>query len=540
MSTPDYSQYAQLSPFELRNRLLAIASSDDQRLLLNAGRGNPNFLATLPRRAFLTLGAFAIEESERVSHPFDRAFGAFPELAGLTDRFAAYVALNMDPEGISFLRSALTHATSRLDIEEGELLFEMVNAFLGCHYPTPPRMLPLLERIVREYLTQELYGEVALDNAYSMFATEGGTAAMTYIFQTLRANHLISPGDRIAAATPIFSPYLEIPILAEYDLEIVEIRMDEHADWQLTVAEIAKLRDPTIKILCLVNPSNPPSTKFSNHTLDEIAALIENHRRDLLIVTDDVYATFADDFVSLFARCPRNTIGVYSFSKYFGATGWRLGAVALHDENEFDTQLLALDGDTQDLLNRRYASLTETLCSFKFMDRLVADSRAVALNHTAGLSTPQQLQMALFALHGLLDHGQHRYKDAAKDLIRGRHQTLYSSMAIDTARGPNNVQYYALIDLQELGATLYGAEFSAWFSDRNGGTNFVFRLAEETGVVLLPGSGFEALESSVRVSLANLNERQYASIGRYTSQILAEYFHEYQVNQPDDRPRSPE
>jgi aspartate 4-decarboxylase len=36
----------------------------------------------------------------------------------------------------------------------------------------------------------------------------------------------------------------------------------------------------------------------------------------------------------------------------------------------------------------------------RIIDRLVVDSRAVALNLTAGLSLPQ---MALFALNGLMD-----------------------------------------------------------------------------------------------------------------------------------------
>ena len=59
------TQYAKLSPFELKDQLIEIASSDAQRLMLNAGRGNPNFLATLPRWAFLSLGDFALRESER-------------------------------------------------------------------------------------------------------------------------------------------------------------------------------------------------------------------------------------------------------------------------------------------------------------------------------------------------------------------------------------------------------------------------------------------------------------------------------------------
>lgn len=80
---------------------------------------------------------------------------------------------------------------------------------------------------------------------------------------------------------------------------------------------------------------------------------------------------------------------VYSFSKYFGATGWRLGVVAAHKENIFDLALGKLPESEITALDHRYRSLLPDVRSLKFIDRLVADSRAVALNHTAGLSTPQ-------------------------------------------------------------------------------------------------------------------------------------------------------
>ncbi len=194
---------------------------------------------------------------------------------------------------------------------------------------------------------------------------------------------MIHPGDKIALGTPIFSPYLEIPVLAEYGLEIVDVRMDENDDWQFSEAELKKLEDPAVKVFCVVNPSNPPSTKLSDETLGRIAQIVETKRKDLFIVTDDVYGTFADDFVSLFAVCPRNTLCVYSFSKYFGATGWRLGVVALHDDNAFDQALTGLAEETQQRLDARYSSLTAQQRELKFIDRLVADSRAVALNTTA-------------------------------------------------------------------------------------------------------------------------------------------------------------
>ncbi len=58
MGKVDYSKYAKLSPFELKDNLIELAQSRTDRMMLNAGRGNPNFLATIPRRAFFQLGLF--------------------------------------------------------------------------------------------------------------------------------------------------------------------------------------------------------------------------------------------------------------------------------------------------------------------------------------------------------------------------------------------------------------------------------------------------------------------------------------------------
>ncbi|GAA5229978.1 bifunctional aspartate transaminase/aspartate 4-decarboxylase [Arthrobacter cryoconiti] len=530
MSEQNFNSLANLSPFELKDKLIAAASSDTERLMLNAGRGNPNFLATLPRRAFLTLGEFAIRESERSYSFLDSGFGGLPERDGIVQRFEAFAAHQDHGEGVTFLRSTISYVKDRLGLDRDAFLYEMVGAFLGCTYPTPPRMLSHTEEIVKAYLIQEMFGPLKSDGEFSIFATEGGTAAMTYIFQSLAVNALIQPGDKIAMATPIFSPYLEIPVLAEYGLDIVDIRMDRTADWQLPDEEIAKLLDPAIKVFCLVNPSNPPSSKLSDAVLDKLAELVSAQRPDLIIVTDDVYGTFADDFVSLFAKCPRNTLCVYSFSKFFGATGWRLGAIALHHENIIDELIAAQTETEKSATDARYVTLTSEPRKLAFIDRLVADSRAVALNHTAGLSGPQQLQMALFALNALMDRLD-RYKDAAKQLIRRRYQTLYRNIGVTADYQPNDVNYYSLIDLQEISKELYGAQFQAWFIEQDIGTAFLFRLAEETGVVLLPGKGFEVVDTSARVSLANLTGFQYEAIGKATRRVIDEYYESFTATQ---------
>ena len=57
-----------LSPFEIKDELIKLAkntSRKSQSAFLNAGRGNPNWIATTPREGFFLLGQFAISESKR-------------------------------------------------------------------------------------------------------------------------------------------------------------------------------------------------------------------------------------------------------------------------------------------------------------------------------------------------------------------------------------------------------------------------------------------------------------------------------------------
>ena len=58
-----------ISPFRLKNQLIDMADESlkkTARTMLNAGRGNPNWIATTPREAFFLLGQFGLEECRRV------------------------------------------------------------------------------------------------------------------------------------------------------------------------------------------------------------------------------------------------------------------------------------------------------------------------------------------------------------------------------------------------------------------------------------------------------------------------------------------
>lgn len=518
----------ELSPFELKDQLIDLAKHADSHLMLNAGRGNPNFLAVYPRQAFIRMGEFALEESQRSYAYLYGGFGGASIKRGIGARFQEFLVRNKDRDGTFLLRAAFSYMADQLGLDFDDTVFEFSQAFLGCNYPVPPRMLSSVEKVVREYLVKEMYGGQHAKNDFDVFATEGGTAAMTYIFQSLQLNRLLHAKDKVAIVTPIFTPYLEIPVLPEYDLEIVHLPVEEHRNWQLSPDAVKKLEDPAIKVLYVVNPSNPPSVKMSSRVLEDIAELVQSKRQDLMVITDDVYGTFADDFLSLAAMVPANTLLVYSYSKYFGATGWRLGAIALAQDNVFDQKIRNLGKEDKDRLEDRYSSLTKDVPGLKFIDRLVADSRAVALNHTAGMSLPQQLQMALFSLFALID-SHDEYKNATKTLIRKRYDRLMQSIGIKPEPDENAVEYYTLLDLQKLGEHFYSKAFGDWILNKKHDIDFLFTIAKECGVVMLPGNGFDDTHPSARVSLANLAEWQYEAIGKMTRRILKELYEQFQA-----------
>lgn len=526
MGVADLDRMSALSPFELKDALIGLASSHAERIMLNAGRGNPNFLATVPRHAFFQLGLFALEEAERCRAGLPADLGGMPQSSGIGARFEAFLRARRDTPGIAFSLAALSHARERLGFAADAFVHELVDGVLGCNYPAPVRMLEHAEQVVGRYLRQEMGAGQPLAGEFQLFAVEGATAGITYLFNSLRENRLLSPGDAIAIGMPIFSPYIEIPQLGDYRLTQVAVEADGDAGWQYPDHELEKLLDPRIKAFLLVNPGNPTSVRIDRRGLDKIAQIVTRHRPDLIIVSDDVYATFADDFVSLFALCPKNTILLYSFSKYFGTTGWRLGVIALGEDNVLDASISALPQRDLAALDRRYGSLVLDPRRMKFIDRLAADSRTVALNHTAGLSTPQQVQMALFALYALLDE-RGAYKEALKRVLRRRHDALYDSLGFAAPRDPNGVYYYTLLDLERLGAQRYGRDFVDWLLREKNPLEILFRLAEEGGVVLLPGKGFGTPHPSARVSLANLPDADYARLGRIIERVMAEYIEEY-------------
>lgn len=533
INSPLDAELSKLSPFELKGRIIATADEKVKNAaytLLNAGRGNPNWLAIESRKAFFALGQFAVEESER-DFSMPEGISGVPQKEGISVRFETWLRDHAGEPGIEFLKKAFEYSLTELSADADTIVEEWAGGIMGHNYPTPPRILTYTEKIIQKYLDWAICaGNPPEDTVFDLFAVEGSTAGMCYCFDVLKHNFLLNAGDSVALMVPAFTPYIEIPELSEFEYNVFNVKADVMTPdglhtWQYDPDDIEKLKDPKFKMLFVTNPSNPPSYEIDRATVEAIKEAVKANP-NLMILTDDVYGTFVKGYRSLIADLPYNAMSCYSFSKYFGATGWRIAVTAVSRDNVFDKLISELPADRKAALEKRYQSLTVDVPGLKFIDRMVAESRLIALNHTAGLSTPQQIQMSFMALGSLMDTDDAYHKRMIK-LIHDRYDALWNNFGFKMPDDPLRADYYSEIDLLVWAKKLYGQEFADYINKTYNPLSAVFRLAGETGAVVLNGDGFDGPKWSIRVSLANLNEADYVKIGKYIRQILEQYASEW-------------
>src|SRR5262249_46662302 len=149
-------------------------------------------------------------------------------------------------KGATLLRDALDYGVSELGFRTDDFVYELTDSIIGDNYPEPDRMLTHAERVVQRYLGKTMCDDRPPAGTLNLFAVEGGTAAMCYVFETLRENYLLNPGDTIALGTPNFTPYIELPRLEAFRLSVVEVAQNRTTkngfhSWQYSNAEIDKL-----------------------------------------------------------------------------------------------------------------------------------------------------------------------------------------------------------------------------------------------------------------------------------------------------------
>src|SRR3954471_7091564 len=115
MDDLNLKQYEKLGPFEIKDFVQKVASTTAQEnslSYLNAGRGNPNWVATEPREAFFLLGQFAITECKRVLD-LPPGVDGMPAAPGIAGRLTAWLKKQKGMPGAPVLQGMVPWAVKK-------------------------------------------------------------------------------------------------------------------------------------------------------------------------------------------------------------------------------------------------------------------------------------------------------------------------------------------------------------------------------------------------------------------------------------------
>ena len=507
------NEYDLKNPFEFRKELIGIAEENKGKEgILDAGRGEPNFFNTYTRNAYSTINDFAMYYVGK-KYNLDISLAKIP--AHDTDyypQFLEYLKTLKDKELVQFINESINYAKNKLNIKPNDLIYEMVINVLGCKYPDPSNISTYNGKILNAYIKEILFAnKPSKDIELEYFAVEGASAGLVYLFSTLKDNCIIKPGDSIALITPIFTPYVEMTQLADVKKVQINLEGNEKDGWNISSKELKKLHNKDIKILYLINPANPTSSVLSQKTIMEIKKIIKEKNQDLIIVADYAYASFANNFNSIIAEIPFNTIGVYSFSKFFGVTGWRVGAVMMQKNGIMEKLLSQHEKKIKKGVCKRYENIALKPEEMSFIDRLSRESRKVTFC-TNGLSGPQQCYMTWCSLFHFTKYGN-TYKNNLNNLLNERKKALFEGLDIPLSTNKEIIPYYVFLNLFEIAQKKYGDDFAEYLNKNIKVEDFLRLLARDEGVVCLLGKGFDGPKWSIRISLANLTVDKYKPIG---------------------------
>jgi aspartate aminotransferase len=230
---------------------------------------------------------------------------------------------------------------------------------------------------------------------------------------------------------------------------------------------LSRLISPRTKLLLINSPNNPTGAVYPAQTIARLVELAQRH--NLWLLSDECYDQIILDGswtspASLAPDDPRIAT-VFTFSKSYSMTGWRIGYVAGSAEL-IDTATKVLESNS---------SCVSTI------SQVAAE---------AALDGPQDCVGEMVAAY------RHR-RDVVVDILRE------AGLLVNEPTGA----FYCMADISR--SHLHGRDFA-------------FRLLREKGVSVAPGSAFgEIAVDAVRISLASSDTDLREGVGR-----LAEFVHE--------------
>ena len=181
-------------------------------------------------------------------------------------------------------------------------------------YAPPAGLQALREGIVADF---GLQGQAAL-------VSDGAVASLYHVCHTL-----LRPGDGFVTTDPTWNWPMAFARAVGATVKQISIYGPEHK-YRLDPARLAEAVDATTKIVYLVDPNNPLGTACTAGEIRDIVDIVA--RAGAILIHDCTYRHFAYDHHLAAALDPERTITIYSFSKWLGLAGLRIGAVIAHPD----------------------------------------------------------------------------------------------------------------------------------------------------------------------------------------------------------------
>jgi aminotransferase len=191
-------------------------------------------------------------------------------------------------------------------------------------YYAPTRGIPSLLREIQLKLKKFNNVETKWDE--NLIVTNGGSQALNLAFATI-----FNPGDELILPSPNFISYFYCALF--FDVKVVEV--PRKADFSLNLEGIQKAISKKTKAILINSPNNPTGHVLSIEEVDGLVNLVLEH--DLYLICDEVYENYTYEGLKHISPASKEemfdrTITINAMSKFFAATGFRLGYVAANKE----------------------------------------------------------------------------------------------------------------------------------------------------------------------------------------------------------------
>jgi aspartate/methionine/tyrosine aminotransferase len=177
---------------------------------------------------------------------------------------------------------------------------------------------------VREALSQKIKRDNGIDSdpVTEVMCTAGGMGALV-----LANMVIVNPGDEVIYPDPGFvSHYAHIKLAQGIP---VPIQLKKEHKFGFTAEELEQVMTDKTKMLVLNSPNNPTGGIIPNEELKRIADVCIEH--DIYVLSDEAYEKFRYDkkkplFIGSLPDMRDRTVSLFSLSKTYAMTGWRIGA----------------------------------------------------------------------------------------------------------------------------------------------------------------------------------------------------------------------